>query len=106
MHTTLSLSSNLSQLIAGRAAAVKDINHPPRDLEFPPELLELRRQILDVVDREGLVVISRFTGDYDQVMVYLMIDNRRVVHGRTPFSPTFSDTDRHLKRILGMRRAL
>ena len=72
MHTTLPLSSNLSQLIAERTTVVKDINHPPRDLEFPPELLELRRQILEVVDREGLVVISRFTGDYDQVMVYLM----------------------------------
>ena len=33
-----------------------------------------------------------------------LIDNRRVVHGRTPFSPTFSESDRHLKRILGMRR--
>jgi L-asparagine oxygenase len=33
-----------------------------------------------------------------------IIDNRRVVHGRTPFSPTFSDSDRHLKRILGMRQ--
>jgi len=26
------------------------------------------------------------------------------VHGRTPFSPTFSESDRHLKRILGMRK--
>ncbi len=32
-----------------------------------------------------------------------IIDNRRVVHGRTPFSPTFSKSDRHLKRILGFR---
>jgi L-asparagine oxygenase len=33
-----------------------------------------------------------------------IIDNRRIVHGRTPFNPTFSDSDRHLKRILGMRK--
>lgn len=31
-------------------------------------------------------------------------DNRRVVHGRTPFTPNFSASDRHLKRILGVRR--
>ncbi|MBA3532095.1 MAG: TauD/TfdA family dioxygenase [Ardenticatenales bacterium] len=33
-----------------------------------------------------------------------IVDNRRVVHGRSPFTPTFDERDRHLKRILGMRR--
>jgi len=72
MVTTLSLTPTQSELIARHAAAVQDINHPPPDLAFPPELLELRGQILDVIDHDGLVVISHFTGDYDQVMVYLM----------------------------------
>ncbi|HEY4579656.1 MAG TPA: TauD/TfdA family dioxygenase [Candidatus Acidoferrales bacterium] len=72
MHTTMPLTPSQSELIARHAAVVQDINHPPPDLAFPPELLELRGQILDVIDRDGLVVIGNFTGDYDQVMVYLM----------------------------------
>jgi len=72
MHTTLSLSATQSELIAQHATAVQDINHPPKQLEFPAELMALRRQILEIVDREGLVVISNFTGEYDPVMVYLM----------------------------------
>ena len=72
MHTTLPLSPAQSELIAQRAQAVTDINLPPGGLEFTPELLELRRQTLKVVDREGLVVLSKFSGDHDQVLVYLM----------------------------------
>ena len=72
MHTTLTLTPGQSELIARRAAAVQDMNQPPQNLEFPPELLALRDKILAVIDREGLVVISGFTGDYDPVMVYLM----------------------------------
>jgi alpha-ketoglutarate-dependent taurine dioxygenase len=34
-----------------------------------------------------------------------IVDNLRVAHGRTPFTPTFSEGDRHLKRILGVRRS-
>ncbi len=72
MHTTLSLTPIQSELIARRAALVADLNHPLKHFEFPPELLTLRREILDIVDREGLIVIRDFTGDYDRVLVYLM----------------------------------
>ena len=72
MYTTLSLTPAQSARLAQHAAAVAEMNNPPPDLTFPPELLALRGQILDIVDREGLIVISDFTGDYNQVMVYLM----------------------------------
>jgi GNAT superfamily N-acetyltransferase len=72
MHTTLALSSAQSELVARLAAAVHDINHPPDPLDVPPELLDLRRQILDRVDRDGLIVVSNFSGDPDPVMVYFM----------------------------------
>lgn len=32
-----------------------------------------------------------------------ILNNRRVVHGRTAFTPVFDATDRHLKRIYAMR---
>jgi L-asparagine oxygenase len=32
-----------------------------------------------------------------------VMDNRRLVHGRTAFTPSFDAHDRHLKRIYGMR---
>lgn len=72
MHTTLPLSSTQSQLMARHARPITDINHPPAALEFPAELLELQKQILEIVDREGLLVLQNFTGDYDPVMVYFM----------------------------------
>ncbi len=72
MHTTLPLSPRQSELIAHHAQPIRDINHPPDALEFPAELLELRQQVLDIVDREGLIVLQNFTGDYDPVMVYFM----------------------------------
>jgi len=72
MVTTFPLSPEQSELIARHAQAVTDINRPVHDLEFPLELLSVRHQILDVVDREGLIVLRHFTGDHDQVMVTLM----------------------------------
>lgn len=72
MHTTVPLSPTQSGLIARHAQPIADINRPPAALEFPAELLELRQQILEVVDREGLLVLQNFTGDYDPVMVYFM----------------------------------
>jgi L-asparagine oxygenase len=67
--STLPLSPELSALLA-RCAAGFSLDQPPKG--FPDELAELRRQILDIVDREGLIVIGNFTGDHDQVLVYLM----------------------------------
>lgn len=72
MPATLALSPMQSQLIARLAGGVPDIDHPPALLEFPPELMELRRQILSLVDRDGLLVISDFGGDPDPVMVCFM----------------------------------
>jgi len=71
MPTTLSLSPGQSELIAKQAAVITDIHQPPA-LEFPPDLLTLRRNILEVVDRDGLIVINNFSGDHDAVLVYLM----------------------------------
>jgi L-asparagine oxygenase len=72
MPTTLPLSPTLSALIARQARAITALDQPPGSLEFPPELLELRRQILDVVDREGLVVVGQLGGEPGKVLVYLM----------------------------------
>jgi hypothetical protein len=72
MHTTLALTPAQSALLAQHATAVKDMNRPPSNTTFPLELLGLRDKILDIVDREGLIVISDFTGDYNQVMIYAL----------------------------------
>jgi L-asparagine oxygenase len=72
MHTTLDLTSVQSDLLARLAGAVRDINHPPERIEFPLELIELRREILEQVDRDGLVVVGNFSGDPDPVMVTFM----------------------------------
>jgi L-asparagine oxygenase len=32
-----------------------------------------------------------------------VVDNHRIVHGRSAFTPSFDESDRHLKRIYGMR---
>jgi hypothetical protein len=52
MHTTLALSPAQSELIARLATAVEDMNNPPRP-EYPAELVTLRQQILNIVDRDG-----------------------------------------------------
>jgi L-asparagine oxygenase len=72
MYTTLPLSPTQSELIARHATAIQELNTIPTNLSFPPELVELRKQISDIIDRDGLIVISNFSGDYDQVMIYLM----------------------------------
>jgi len=61
-----------------------------------PEAEAALRELSAAFDRHRI----EFLVEKNQAYI---IDNRRIVHGRTPFSPTFSESDRHLKRILGMR---
>lgn len=73
MYTSLALTPTQSALLAEHATQIQDINEPPAITAFPAELTTWRQAVLDVIDREGLVVLHNFTGDHDRVMTYLML---------------------------------
>lgn len=62
-----------------------------------PEAEEALKELYDALDQNRIAFLLPKHGVY-------IADNRRVVHGRTPFTPHFDTSDRHLKRILGVRR--
>lgn len=68
----ITLSPELSDLLANHAASLPQ-NQALSELDFPPELLALKEQALDQIDRTGLTVINNLTGDPDALLVDLML---------------------------------
>ena len=56
--------------------------------------LQALRKLRDALDENAESFLLRRDEAY-------LVDNWRIVHGRTEFSPRFDGTDRHLKRIYG-----
>ncbi|WP_327119837.1 TauD/TfdA family dioxygenase [Nocardia sp. NBC_01730] len=61
----------------------------PDDVDGISEAVEALRRVID----ESLIHLPLRSGDF------LVLDNRRAVHGRSSFTPTYRGTDRWLKRL-------
>jgi Fe(II)/alpha-ketoglutarate-dependent arginine beta-hydroxylase len=61
----------------------------PDDVDGIDEAVEALRRAID----ESLIHLPLRSGDF------LLLDNRRAVHGRPSFTPTYRGTDRWLKRL-------